>query len=178
MPGRSRGGNAAGNFHPRPGPASRLPRTGRGHRGGPDDRARPPAGRWEGAIHSTLRGADLAPRFPTAPTARPENAGVATEKLELSAPLTSHQPSGHCHPISAQPKPPRGKAQKHQEADDVGHHGREDRRGNGRVGADRSSSSGIRMPASAAASMLMTIAAAMTQAEIGIVEPGAGDRRR
>ncbi len=51
MPGRSRGGNAAGNFHPRPGPASRLPRTGRGHRGGPDDRARPPAGRWEGAIH-------------------------------------------------------------------------------------------------------------------------------
>ena len=51
MPGRSRGGNAAGNFHPRPGPASRLPRTGRGHRGGPDDRARPLAGRWEGAIH-------------------------------------------------------------------------------------------------------------------------------
>ena len=51
VPGRSRGGNAAGNFHPRPGPASRLPRTGRGHRGGPDDRARPPAGRWEGAIH-------------------------------------------------------------------------------------------------------------------------------
>ena len=51
VPGRSRGGNAAGNFHPRPGPVSRLPRTGKGHRGGPDDRARPPAGRWEGAIH-------------------------------------------------------------------------------------------------------------------------------
>ena len=42
--GRSRGGNAAGDCHPRPGPASRLPRTGKGHRGGPDDRARPPAG--------------------------------------------------------------------------------------------------------------------------------------
>ena len=50
VPGRSRGGNAAGNFHPRPGPVPRLPRTTE-LRGGPDDRARPPAGRWEGAIY-------------------------------------------------------------------------------------------------------------------------------
>ena len=85
MPGRSRGGNAARKLFIRgPGPLRRLPRTGRGHRGGPDDRARPPAGRWEGAI-LYFRGADPAPRFPTASTARRRNPGVATEKHVLSA---------------------------------------------------------------------------------------------
>ena len=87
MPGRSRGGNAAGNFHPRPGPASRLPRTGRGHRGGPDDRARPPAGRWEGAIHLLYEVLTQRPasRLPQQPDAK---AGVATEKLVLESPFT------------------------------------------------------------------------------------------
>ncbi len=97
VPGRSRGGNAAGNFHPRPGPVSRLPRTGRGHRGRPDDRARPPAGvksgrpqvgekptiwlfergtpgaiaeGWEGAIHLLYEALTQRPASRLLPTGR------------------------------------------------------------------------------------------------------------
>ena len=83
VPGRSRGGNAAGNFHPRPGPVSRLPRTGRGHRGGPDDRARPPAGRWEGATLLLNRAPTQRPasRLPQKPDAK---AGVEMERLAFS----------------------------------------------------------------------------------------------
>ena len=61
-----------------PGPSSRLPHTGRGHRGGPDERARTPAGRWEGAINLlyevlTQRPASrLLPRGRSLTIARPE----------------------------------------------------------------------------------------------------------
>ena len=83
MPGRSRGGNAAGNFHPRPGPVSRLPRTGKGHRGGPDDRARPPAGRSQGAIHLLYEALTQRPasRLPQKLDAK---AGVEMERLAFS----------------------------------------------------------------------------------------------
>ena len=96
MPGRSRGGNAAGNFHPRPGPASRLPRTGRGHRGGPDDRARPPAGRWEGAIHllyevPTQRPASrLLPKGSSLTTARRESGRGNGEACAHCSHLEAH----------------------------------------------------------------------------------------
>ena len=77
------GGNAAGNFHPRPGPVSRLPRTGKGHRGGPDDRARPPAGRSQGAIHLLYEALTQRPasRLPQKLDAK---AGVEMERLAFS----------------------------------------------------------------------------------------------
>ena len=67
MPGRSRGGNAAGNFHPRPGPASRLPRTGKRPPRGPRRSGKTTGGALGRRQTFTSPGADPAPRFPTAP---------------------------------------------------------------------------------------------------------------
>ena len=78
MPGRSRGGNAAGNFHPRPGPASRLPRTGRRPPRGPRRSGKTTGGGDERSTAGRRKANDLAFR---ARNARSHSGGLGRRHI-------------------------------------------------------------------------------------------------